>query len=130
MIAIDKTKDDRNILIGAQAMSLHIPTDLKFTADRILASPGRTATANNDINAVRNMGVVPDGYFVNRRFTSVNDYFIKTDVPNGTKMFVRVPLQTKMEPDFDTGNVRFKSRERYSFGVSDWRGFYGSQAAS
>jgi hypothetical protein len=130
LIAIDKTKDDRNILVGAQAVSLHIPTDLKFTADRILASPGRTATANNDINAIRNMGVVPDGYFVNRRFTSVNDYFIKTDVPNGTKMFVRVPLQTKMEPDFDTGNVRFKSRERYSFGVSDWRGFYGSQAAS
>ena len=129
LIAIDGTKDDRGILIGAQAQSLHIPSDLKFTADRLLASPGKVGSANNDINAIRNMGVIPDGYYVNRRFTNSNDYFIKTDVPNGTKMFVRVPLQTKMEPDFDTGNVRFKARERYSFGVSDWRGFYGSQGA-
>ena len=75
------------------------------------------------------MGVVPDGYYVNRRFTNSNDYYIKTDVPNGAKMFVRVTLQTKMEPDFDTRNVRFKSRERYSFGVSDWRSYYGSQGA-
>jgi len=126
LISIDGTKDDRNILVGAQAKSLHIPSDLKFTADKLLASPGKVGSANNDINAIRNMGVVPDGYFVNRRFTNSNDYFIKTDVPNGTKMFVRVPLQTKMEPDFDTGNIRFKARERYSFGVSDWRGFYGS----
>ena len=129
LIAIDGTKDDRGILVGAQAVSLHIPSDLKFTADRLLASPGKVGSANNDINAIRNMGVIPDGYYVNRRFTNSNDYFIKTDVPNGTKMFVRVPLQTKMEPDFDTGNVRFKARERYSFGVSDWRGFYGSQGA-
>ena len=129
LIAIDGTKDDRGILIGAQAVSLHIPSDLKFTADRLLASPGKVGSANNDINAIRNMGVIPDGYYVNRRFTNSNDYFIKTDVPNGTKMFVRVPLQTKMEPDFDTGNVRFKARERYSFGVSDWRGFYGSAGA-
>jgi len=126
LISIDGTKDDRNILVGAQAKSLHIPSDLKFTADKLLASPGKVGSPNNDINAIRNMGVVPDGYFVNRRFTNSNDYFIKTDVPNGTKMFVRVPLQTKMEPDFDTGNIRFKARERYSFGVSDWRGFYGS----
>jgi len=126
LISIDGTKDDRDILVGAQAKSLHIPSDLKFTADKLLASPGKVGSANNDINAIRNMGVVPDGYFVNRRFTNSNDYFIKTDVPNGTKMFVRVPLQTKMEPDFDTGNIRFKARERYSFGVSDWRGFYGS----
>jgi len=126
LISIDGTKDDRNILVGAQAKSLHIPSDLKFTADKLLASPGKVGSNHNDINAIRNMGVVPDGYFVNRRFTNSNDYFIKTDVPNGTKMFVRVPLQTKMEPDFDTGNIRFKARERYSFGVSDWRGFYGS----
>ena len=126
LISIDGTKDDRNILVGAQAKSLHIPSDLKFTADKLLASPGKVGSNHNDINAIRNMGVLPDGYFVNRRFTNSNDYFIKTDVPNGTKMFVRVPLQTKMEPDFDTGNIRFKARERYSFGVSDWRGFYGS----
>jgi hypothetical protein len=110
LISIDGTKDDRGILIGAQAQSLHIPSDLKF--------------------AIRNMGVIPGGYMVNRRFTDTNAYFIKTDVPNGTKMFVRVPLQTKMEPDFDTGNVRFKARERYSFGVSDWRGFFGSAGSS
>ena len=126
LISIDGTKDDRNILVGAQAKSLHIPSDLKFTADKLLASPGKVGSNHNDINAIRNMGVLPDGYFVNRRFTNSNDYFIKTDVPNGTKMFVRVPLQTKMEPDFDTGNIRFKARERYSFGVYDWRGFYGS----
>ena len=126
VIAIQKFKDDRGILIGAQAQSLHIPSDLKFTADRLLASPGKVGSANNDINAIRNMGVIPDGYYVNRRFTNSNDYFIKTDVPNGTKMFNRTPLQTKMEPDFDTGNLRFKARERYSFGVSDWRGFFGS----
>ena len=129
LIAIDATKDDRGILIGTQAVSLHIPSDLKFTAERLLASPGKVGSNHNDINAVRNMGVVPNGYFVNRRFTNSNDYYIKTDVPNGAKMFVRVPLQTKMEPDFDTGNVRFKSRERYSFGVSDWRSYYGSQGA-
>jgi len=130
LISIDGTKDDRGILIGAQAQSLHIPSDLKFTADRLLASPGKVGSANNDINAIRNMGVIPGGYMVNRRFTDTNAYFIKTDVPNGTKMFVRVPLQTKMEPDFDTGNVRFKARERYSFGVSDWRGFFGSAGGS
>ena len=130
LISIDGTKDDRGILIGAQAQSLHIPSDLKFTADRLLASPGKVGSANNDINAIRNMGVIPGGYTVNRRFTDTNAYFIKTDVPNGTKMFVRVPLQTKMEPDFDTGNVRFKARERYSFGVSDWRGFFGSAGGS
>ena len=130
LISIDGTKDDRGILIGAQAQSLHIPSDLKFTADRLLASPGKVGSANNDINAIRNMGVMPGGYTVNRRFTDTNAYFIKTDVPNGTKMFVRVPLQTKMEPDFDTGNVRFKARERYSFGVSDWRGFFGSAGGS
>ena len=129
LIAIDATKDDRGILIGTQAVSLHIPSDLKFTAERLLASPGKVGSNHNDINAIRNMGVVPDGYYVNRRFTNSNDYYIKTDVPNGAKMFVRVPLQTKMEPDFDTGNVRFKSRERYSFGVSDWRSYYGSQGA-
>ena len=134
LIAISKTKDDRGILIGAQAESLHIPSDLAFTADQILNSPLSTTIVNNatnvnDINAIRNQGLVPNGFFVNRRFTDTNGYFIKTDVPNGAKMFVRSPLQTKMEPDFDTGNLRFKARERYAFGFSDWRGFYGSQGA-
>jgi len=131
---IQKIKDDRNILIGASAESLHIPPDLWATADQILHSPGTITAggtgdgtyAQNSINAIRHMGMVPDGFFVNRRFTNTNDYFIKTDVPNGAKMFNRVPLQTKMEPDFDTGNLRFKARERYSFGFSDWRGYFGS----
>lgn len=134
LIAVSKTKDDRGILIGAQAESLHIPSDLAFTADQILNSTLSTTIVNNatnvnDINSIRNQGLVPGGFYVNRRFTDTNGYFIKTDVPNGAKMFVRSPLQTKMEPDFDTGNLRFKARERYAFGFSDWRGFYGSQGA-
>lgn len=126
IIQIQKITDDRGILIGAAAESLHIPTDLLFTADVLLNTPGITASANNDINAVRHLGVIPDGFYVNRRFTDINAWFIKTNCPNGTKMFNRTPLQTKMEPDFDTGNLRFKARERYSFGVSDWRGWFGN----
>jgi len=129
IIQIQKTTDDRGILVGAAAESLHIPTDLLFTADVLLNTPGITASANNDINAVRHLGVIPDGFYVNRRFTDANAWFIKTNVPNGTKMFNRTPLQTKMEPDFDTGNLRFKARERYSFGVSDWRGWFGNAGA-
>jgi len=129
IIQIQKTTDDRGILVGAAAESLHIPTDLLFTADVLLNTPGITASPNNDINAVRHLGVIPDGFYVNRRFTDVNAWFIKTNVPNGTKMFNRTPLQTKMEPDFDTGNLRFKARERYSFGVSDWRGWFGNAGA-
>jgi len=129
IIQIQKTSDDRGILVGAAAESLHIPTDLLFTADVLLNTPGITASPNNDINAVRHLGVIPDGFYVNRRFTDVNAWFIKTNVPNGTKMFNRTPLQTKMEPDFDTGNLRFKARERYSFGVSDWRGWFGNAGA-
>ncbi len=137
LIAIQKTKDDRGILIGASAVSLHIPVDYWAVADRVLSSPGNTQASAasgdtsglnmNAINATRHMGMVPDGYHINRRFTDTDAWFVKTDVPNGTKMFVRSPLQTKMEPDFDTGNLRFKARERYSFGVSDWRGWYGSR---
>lgn len=130
LIQVQKAKDDRGILIGAGAVSLHIDPTNQFTAERILNSPGKTGTGNNDINAVNNMGLIPKGYYVNRRFTDVNAYFILTDVPNGTKMFVRSPLGTKMEPDFDTGNLRFKARERYSFGWSDWRGVYGTNGAS
>ena len=129
IIQIQKTTDDRGILVGAAAESLHIPTDLLFTADVLLNTPGITASPNNDINAVRHLGVIPDGFYVNRRFTDVNAWFIKTNVPNGTKMFNRTPLQTKMEPDFDSGNLRFKARERYSFGVSDWRGWFGNAGA-
>ena len=129
IIQTQKVKDDRGILIGATGVSLHIPVDLMFTADVILNTPGKPASADNDINSVRHLGVVPNGYFVNRRFTDTNGWYIKTDVPNGTKMFNRTALQTKMEPDFDTGNLRFKARERYSFGVSDWRGWYGNQGA-
>ena len=133
LTSIQKITDDRGILIGASAVSLHVPVDSWAIADRIMSSPGNTQTSaaqanpnNNAINAVRHMGMIPEGYFINRRFTDVDSYFIKTDVPNGAKMFVRSPLQTKMEPDFDTGNLRFKARERYSFGVSDWRGYFGS----
>ena len=133
LTSIQKIKDDRGILIGASAVSLHVPVDSWAIADRILSSPGNTQTSaaqanpnTNAINATRHMGMVPEGYFINRRLTDTDAYFIKTDVPNGAKMFVRSPLQTKMEPDFDTGNLRFKARERYSFGVSDWRGYFGS----
>ena len=138
LIAVQNTKDDRDILIGARARSLHIPPNLQFTAEKILNStlstqigvnPGTAtngATNLNDVNAVRSMSMLPSGYFVNHRFTDTNAYFIKTDVPNGAKMFVRAPLATKMEPDFDTGNLRFKARERYSFGFSDWSSYYGS----
>ena len=133
---VQKIKDDRGILIGASAVSLHIPVDSWAIADRILSSPGNTQTSaaaanpnTNAINATRHMGMLPEGYHINRRFTDTTSYFIRTDVPNGAKMFNRTPLQTKMEPDFDTGNLRFKARERYSFGVSDWRGWFGSQGS-
>ena len=135
MIAVRKTKDDNGILIGANAVSLHIPSDLIFVADQVLNSTLSTSTAanggngitnTNDINSIRNQSMLPGGFFVNQRFTDANGFYIKTDVPNGAKMFVRAPLQTKMEPDFDTGNLRFKARERYSFGFSDWRGYYGN----
>ena len=141
LITISKTQDDRGILIGAQAESLHVPSDLAFTADQILNSQMTTvigvnpttaangATNQNALNSVRNQGLVPGGFFVNRRFTDTNAWYLKTDVPNGTKMFVRAPLSTKMEPDFDTGNLRYKARERYSFGWSDWRGFYGASGS-
>ena len=133
LTSIQKIKDDRGILVGASAVSLHIPVDYWAVADRVLSSPGNTQTSaadanpnTNAINATRHFGMVPEGYFINRRFTDTDAWFVKTDAPNGTKMFVRSPLQTKMEPDFDTGNLRFKARERYSFGVSDWRGWFGS----
>ena len=126
IINTHKIKDDRGIFIGASPVSLHVAPDGQFDADRILASPGRPSSPNNDINAVRNLGLVPEGYYVNRRFTDADAWFLRNDCPNGTKLFVRAPLATKMEPDFDTGNLRFKARERYSFGWSDWRQWRGN----
>jgi len=106
-----------------------IPSELQFTAERLMKSQGRVGTADNDINAVVSMGMVPQGYVVNNYLTDTDAFFIKTDVPNGMKMFVRSPIKTAMEGDFDTGNVRYKARERYSFGFSDPRGIFGSPGA-
>lgn len=130
LIDISLFKDDRGILIGAQAVSLHLPPQLKFVAHRILKSEGRVATADNDTNAMREMGLFSKGYTVNHRFTDSNAWFIRTDVPNGTKMFVRANLATKDDVDFLTGNMRYKARERYSFGWSDWRQWYGSAGST
>lgn len=130
LINISLQKDDRGILIGNQAVSLHIPPQLQFVAHRILKSEGRVATADNDTNAMRDMGLFSKGYTVNHRFTDSNAWYIRTDVPGGTKMFVRTPLATKDDMDFLTGNMRYKARERYSFGWSDWRAWYGSSGST
>ena len=129
LIDIAGYQDERGLKIAAQGTKMIIPKELEFTATRILKSQGRVGTADNDINALKSMGMVPQGYTVNHYLTDTNAWFIKTDVPNGMKHFVRAPLKTAMEGDFDTGNVRYKARERYSFGWSDWRGVYGSQGA-
>ena len=105
-----------------------IPSALQFTADRLMNSTGRTGTADNDINAIKNMGMISGGYTVNNYLTAAKNFFIKTDVPNGLKHFNRSPIKTSMEGDFDTGNVRYKARERYVFGFSDPRGIFGSNA--
>jgi hypothetical protein len=129
LIDIAGYQDERGLKIAAQGMKMIIPKELQFTAERIMKSQGRTGTADNDINAIKAMGMVPQGYTVNHYLTDVDAWFIKTDVPNGMKHFVRAPLKTAMEGDFDTGNVRYKARERYSFGWSDWRGIYGNAGA-
>jgi hypothetical protein len=121
--------DERGLKIATQGRKLIIPKELQFTADRLMASALRTGTADNDINAIRNMGMIPEGYVVNHFLTDVNAFFIKTDAPNGLKMFTRTALSTNMEGDFDTGNVRYKARERYSFGFSDPRGIFGTSGA-
>ena len=110
-------------------MKLVIPSNLQFTADRLMKSDQRVGTADNDINAMKNMGMIPEGYTVNHYLTDTDAFFIKTDVPNGLKHFSRSPIKTTMEGDFDTGNVRYKARERYVFGFSDPRGIFGSQGA-
>ena len=129
LIDIAALTDERGLKIAARGVKMIIPSALQFTAERLMKSQGRTGTADNDINAVASMGMVPQGYVVNNYLTDTDAFFIKTDVPNGMKMFVRSPIKTAMEGDFDTGNVRYKARERYSFGFSDPRGIFGSPGA-
>ena len=129
MIDISKMTDERGLRIAARGLKMIVPSENQFTAERLLKSQGRTGTADNDINAIVSMGMVPQGYRVNNYLTDSDAFYILTDIPNGMKMFTRAPLTTAMEGDFDTGNVRYKARERYSFGVSDPRGIFGVEGA-
>jgi hypothetical protein len=129
VIQIAAWTDERSLLIAAKPRKLVIPPALMFVATRLLETELRVATNNNDINAIKNNGSIPEGYTVNHFLTDTNAWFLTTDVPNGLKHFVRTPLQNSMDGDFDTGNVRYKARERYSFGVSDPLGIYGSSGA-
>ena len=129
LIDIAALTDERGLKIAAKGMKLIVPSALQFTAERLMKSTQRVGTADNDINAVVSMGMIPQGYTVNHYLTDTDAWFVKTDVPNGLKHFVRAPLKTAMEGDFTTGNVRYKARERYSFGFSDWRGIFGSPGA-
>ena len=129
LIDIAAMTDERGLKIASRGMKLIIPSALQFTADRLMKSEGRVGTADNDINAIKNMGMVSEGYTVNHYLTDPDAFFIKTDVPNGLKHFMRSPIKTTMEGDFDTGNVRYKARERYVFGFSDPRGIFGSPGA-
>ena len=126
LIDINALTDERGLKIAARGVKMIIPSELQFTAERLMKSTQRVGTADNDINAINNMGMIPQGYTVNNFLTDTDAFFIKTDVPNGMKYFVRAPIKTAMEGDFDTGNVRYKARERYSFGFSDPRGMFGS----
>ena len=128
LIDIAAFTDERGLKIAAQGTKLIIPSALQFTADRLMNSAGRVGTADNDINAIRNMGMISGGYTVNHYLTNAKKFFIMTDVPNGLKHFNRAPIKTSMEGDFDTGNVRYKARERYVCGFSDPRGIFGSDA--
>ncbi len=130
LIDIAAFTDERGLLISTQGRKLIIPSELQFVADRLMASANRVGTADNDINALRNMGMIPEGYTVNNYLTDPDAFFIKTDIPNGFKLFQRSPIRTSMEGDFDTGNVRYKARERYSFGFSDPRCVFGSPGAA
>ena len=129
LIDIAAFTDERGLKVAARGMKLVIPSNLQFTADRLMNTQGRVGTADNDINAIKNMGMIPEGYTVNHYLTDTDAFFIKTDVPNGLKHFNRSPIKTTMEGDFDTGNVRYKARERYVFGFSDPRGIFGSPGA-
>ena len=129
LIDIAAFTDERGLKVALQGLKLIIPKELQFTADRLLETPGRVGTADNDINAIRNLGMVPEGYTVIHYLTDTDAWFIKTDCPNGLKMFNRAAIKTSMEADFDTGNVRYKARERYSFGWSDPRTVFGTPGA-
>jgi hypothetical protein len=129
LINIADMKDDRGLRIAAQGTMLIIPTAYSFTAERLLESQLRTGTADNDVNAIRSGGYLPKGYHVMRRLSDSDAWFIKTDAPDGLKMFQRTAMKKGMEGDFETGNVRYKVRERYSFGWTDWRGVFGSEGA-
>ena len=130
VIQIAQWTDERGLLIAAKPKKLIVPTALMFVATRLLETNLRVGTADNDINALKNNGSIPGGYSVNHFLTDPNAWFLTTDVPNGLKHFVRTPLQQSMDGDFDTGNVRYKSRERYSFGFSDPLGIFGSPGAN
>ena len=129
LIDIAALTDERGLKIVAKGTKMIVPSALQFTSERLMKSQGRVSTADNDINAIRSMGMIPQGYRVNNYLTDTDAWFIITDVPNGMKHFNRAPLTTKMEGDFDTGNVRYKARERYVFGVSDPRGIFSSPGA-
>ena len=130
LINISDMKDDRGLRIAAQGTQLIIPTAYTFVAERLLESQLRTGTADNDINAIKSGGYLPKGYHIMRRLSDADAFFVQTDVPDGLKMFQRSPMKKGMEGDFETGNVRYKVRERYSFGVTDWRGIYGTEGAA
>jgi len=130
VIQIAAWTDERGLLIAAKPRKLIIPPNLQFVATRLLETEQRVGTADNDINAIKSNGAIPEGYAINHFLTDPDAYFLTTDVPNGLKHFVRAPLTTSMDGDFDTGNVRYKARERYSFGWSDPLGMWGSQGAA
>ena len=130
LIQISQMKDERGLKIALRGMKLILPVNLQFVAERLLNSAGRVGTADNDINAIKSMGMVPQGYVINNFLTDTDAWYVKTDAPNGLKHFNRAPIRTAMEGDFDTGNVRYKARERYSFGWSDWRGIFGTPGAA
>ena len=129
LIDIAAMTDERGLKIAARGMKMIVPPAGQFNAERLMKSQGRTGTADNDINAIVSMGMVPQGYRVNNFLTDADSWYLITDVPNGMKYFERTPIKTAMEGDFDTGNVRYKARERYRFGVSDYRGIFGVQGA-
>jgi hypothetical protein len=129
LIDIAALTDERGLKIAARGVKMIVPSELQFTAERLMKSQGRTSTADNDINAIASMGMIPQGYRVNNFLTDTDAFYIITDVPNGMKYFERTPIRTAMEGDFDTGNVRYKARERYKFGVSDFRGIFGVEGA-
>ena len=129
VIQIGQWTDERGLVIAAQPTKLIIPSNLQFVATRLLETEGRVGTADNDLNAIRNNGAIPQGYSINHYLTDTDAWFLMTDVPNGLKHFVRTPMATSMDADFDTGNSRYKARERYSFGVSDPLGIFGSPGA-